>query len=647
MQDLLTQPDILFNLASLILDLLLLFFLLSKPADYTQLKNFRILACTITASAFMGICRYLIINLNLGPSFHYLIVSVCSLALLLEEAIPFLDAVYLSTYVNPQVKIKKRVTIVHHIVFTIFILLMFANVRFEFIIGFDDNQATWFKGPLYIICELLPVYYAIFITISVIRDLRYMKRYVYITMSYAVFLPFLFLILHILGFFPSALVPVGISIGMYIWYFAVENADHRSLYESRKALEEAKKLASDANKAKNIFLANMSHEIRTPMNAVLGLDEMILHTDNIDEIKKYATTIKASGKLLLDIVSNILDFSKLESGKMELMEEEYHFGKIIEHACSKGEIVAKEHGVEFTSDIDQNIPDLLFGAREHFIRIIETLIDVGFTNTKKGSVSLSVQQKKTGPTYEEDIIHIWIQVKDTGMGLPERALSEAFDSFEKLEEDSLNEVEGTGLKLAVVKHLVDLMSGKISIDSVVGVGSTFSLVIPQKQVGKTTIGEQKEITKTNTKPQVAHSSYCAPDAKVLVVDDNNINLIVATGLLKPTRAQVTTCESGAACLEMIKKTRFDIIFLDQEMPDMNGIETLQKAKTLPGNQNRYTPYIALTANREPGLRQHYINEGFTDYISKPIDSSLLYEIFFRNISHDLVQTVSEGGDENA
>ena len=233
------------------------------------------------------------------------------------------------------------------------------------------------------------------------------------------------------------------------------------------------------------------------------------------------------------------------------------------------------------------------------------------------------------------------------MGLPERALSEAFDSFEKLEEDSLNEVEGTGLKLAVVKHLVDLMSGKISIDSVVGVGSTFSLVIPQKQVGKTTIGEQKEITKTNTKPQVAHSSYCAPDAKVLVVDDNNINLIVATGLLKPTRAQVTTCESGAACLEMIKKTRFDIIFLDQEMPDMNGIETLQKAKTLPGNQNRYTPYIALTANREPGLRQHYINEGFTDYISKPIDSSLLYEIFFRNISHDLVQTVSEGGDENA
>ena len=272
---------------------------------------------------------------------------------------------------------------------------------------------------------------------------------------------------------------------------------------------------------------------------------------------------------------------------------------------------------------------------------------MGFKNTRKGSVSLDVQLKTFSSESDDDKIHLWIQVRDTGMGLPERALSEAFDSFEKLEEDSLNEVEGTGLKLAVVKHLADLMGARISIDSLEGVGSTFSMIMPQKRVGKTTIGEQKEIARSSSKPKVEHSGYCAPDAKVLVVDDNNINLIVATGLLKQTRSQITTCESGAACLEMIKKTKFDIIFLDQEMPDMNGTETLQKAKNLPGNLNRYTPYIALTANLEPGIKTRYLNDGFTDYIAKPIDSSLLYEVFFKNISHDLVQEIPEEGENNA
>ncbi|MBO4320529.1 MAG: response regulator [Treponema sp.] len=647
MYGLFTQPDVLFNLAALILDLLLLFFLLSKPADYTQLKNFRLLACMITASAFVGIFRSLVVNMNLGYKAHFLRVAVCSLSLILEESIPFLDAVYLDTYVDPKGKKKKRIRIIHHVLFYLFVALMVVNVRFEWVIGFDEAASTWAKGFLYPICEILPIYYAVFIAISVLRDLRYMKRYVYITMSYAVFLPFLFLILQILGIVPTAVVSVGITIGMYIWYFAVENADHRSLIEARKALEEARKIASDANKAKNIFLANMSHEIRTPMNAILGLDEMILHTGNIDEIKKYATTIKSSGKLLLEIVNNILDFSKLESGKMDLMEEDYHFGKLIEHACSKGGVLSKENGVEFKSEIDQNIPDLLYGAKEHFLRILETLIDVGFKNTKKGSVTLSVQLKETELNDDNEKINLWVQVKDTGMGLPERALSEAFDSFEKLEEDSLNEVEGTGLKLAVVKHLVDLMGATISIDSVIGVGSTFSLFVSQKRKGKTTIGEQKEISKYSASPEVEHSKNCAPDAKVLIVDDNNINLIVASGLLKQTQAQITTCESGTACLEMIKKTRFDIIFLDQLMPDMSGTETLQKAKTLPGNLNRYTPYIVLTANSEPGLKARYMNEGFTDYVSKPIDSSLLYKVFFRNISQDLVHTLPEEGVENA
>lgn len=647
MDDMFTQPEVLFNLAAFILDLLLLFFLFSKPAEFKQLKNFRLLGFTITIIAFMNICRFLVVYLPFSAKVHYIRIAVCSIALTLEEAIPFLYAIYLDSYVSTQAKVKKRFNIMHRILFGIFIGLMIFNVGFEYVVGFDETFHTWTKGFLHPVCQLLPVYYAVFITISVLRDLRYMKRYVYITMSYAVFLPFLFLILQTLGFLPVAVVTVGITIGMYIWYFAVENADHRSLYESRKALEEAKRLASDASKAKSIFLANMSHEIRTPMNAVLGLDEMILHTDNLDEIKKYATTIKASGKLLLEIVSNILDFSKLESGKMELSEEEYHFGKLLDQACYKGEVLSKESGVEFKSDIDQSIPDLLFGARAHFLRILETLIDVGFKNTRSGSVSLSVQLKQTDFDTDDGNIHLWIQVRDTGMGLPDRALSEAFDSFEKLEEDSLNEVEGTGLKLAVVKHLVDLMNAAISIDSVIGQGSTITLLVTQKRMGKTSIGEQKEMAKATAKPQVEDVSYCAPEAKVLIVDDNSINLIVASGLLKPTQAQITTCESGTACLEMIKKTRYDIIFLDQLMPDMDGIETLKKAQTLPGNLNRYTPFIALTANSGPGLKERFINDGFTDYIPKPIDAALLLEVFFKNISHDLVQYKSDEGGNNA
>ena len=668
MNDIYTQPEVLFNLAAFCLDLLLLFFLLSKPTEFKQIKNFRLLACTIAASAFVGLCSGLVSNMHLPRQFHYLRVGLSSLLMVLEESIPFLLASYMDPYVNINGKTKKWYSIIHYLLFLVFVVIMAVNVRFEFVIGYDETFLALKRGPLYPICVVLPIYYLVFILYSVLRDMKYMKRYVYITMSYAVFLPFLFLILQILGLIPGAVVSVGISIGLYIWYFAVENEDHRTLKDARKALEDARKVASDASKAKSIFLANMSHEIRTPMNAVLGLDEMILHTDNMTEIKKYATTIKASGKMLLEIVSNILDFSKLESGKMELMEEEYHLGKLLEQACSKGQIESNETGIEFKSNIDQNIPDLLYGARGHFLRIIETLIDVGFKNTKKGSVTLDVQLKNSDaentPENEfqmmgsdgqddqvqhdgEKVVRLWIQVRDTGMGLPERALSEAFDSFEKLEEDSLNEVEGTGLKLAVVKQLVDLMGAAISIDSVVEVGSTFTLILKQKQLGTTTIGEAREMSQAASKTTAEHSSYCAPEAKVLVVDDNNINLVVVSGLLKPTQAQVTTCESGTACLEMIKKTRYDIIFLDHLMPDMDGIETLRKAKTLPGNLNRYTPFIALTANSGPGLKQKFMNDGFTDYIPKPIDSSLLYEVFFKNISQDMVHKIPEEGGQDA
>lgn len=400
------------------------------------------------------------------------------------------------------------------------------------------------------------------------------------------------------------------------------------LNKINKELENAVEMSNEANKAKSQFLANMSHEIRTPINAILGINEIALRECNDDNLISYMEDIRNAGHNLLFIINDILDFSKIEAGKMDIIDEEYEVKKLIKDVIDMVEIKTKEKGLEFILDISSKLPSKLHGDVNRIRQVMVNVLNNAVKYTEKGSVKLSLYCNSEINGFCDFVI----QVTDTGIGIKDEDKVTLFESFARLEEKRNSNVEGTGLGLAITSRLIERMAGSIKVDSVYGEGSTFTLTIPQKIIDAMPIGVYE-----NVRPKGVHkgryvSSLDAEGVKILVVDDNRVNLAVAQGLLKPTKAIVTTCMSGRACLDELVKNKYDIVLLDHMMPEMDGIETLHKAMEMENNISKEAAYIALTANAISGMRDMYLSEGFADYISKPIDVETLEKTLAKYIN---------------
>lgn len=388
----------------------------------------------------------------------------------------------------------------------------------------------------------------------------------------------------------------------------------------------AKENAEKADKAKSEFLANMSHEIRTPINAVMGMNEMILRESSEENILEYAHNIKSASQNLLSLINDILDFSKIESGKMEIVNTRYYFSSLLNDVVNMISIKASQKELKLDIDVDPDIPNDMYGDEVRIRQVIINILNNAVKYTHQGSVSFTVSCEKTGVK----TVMLKIIVKDTGIGIKKEDLGKLFKNFERLDLKANRNIEGTGLGLAITYRLVERMDGTISVDSVYGEGTTFTVKIPQKYVGNDNIGDFKEKYKNYIQSQTAyHESFKAKDAKILVVDDNEMNLVVVEKLLKSTEIQITLCRSGQECLDKIEKEHFDIVLLDHMMPEMDGIETLHKANSMPYHKCKDTPFIALTANAIVGVKEMYLEMGFTDYLSKPIDVKIL-ENMLRN-----------------
>jgi len=407
--------------------------------------------------------------------------------------------------------------------------------------------------------------------------------------------------------------------------------------EREKQLTNDLAIAKEANKAKDTFLSSMSHEIRTPINAVLGLDEMIIRESKDEEIINYALDIQNAGKNLLSIVNEILDFSKIEAGRMEIIPVEYDISSSINDLLNMISKRAEDKGLELKLKVDESIPQMLEGDE---IRIKQCVINI-LTNavkyTEKGSVTLEISWTKLS----EEKIALTVHVIDTGIGIKEEDLPKLFSAFQRIEEKRNRTIEGTGLGMNIVQQLLYLMGSKLEVKSVYGEGSDFYFTIEQKVVSWDSLGNIEERFKQSRKHFNNRKEYLhAPSAKILVVDDTRLNLTVAKGLLKQTQIQVDTAESGAETLELIKNTKYDIIFLDHRMPDMDGIETLQAMDKQKENASLDTPCIALTANAIAGAREMYLSAGFADYLTKPIDSEKLEKMLIKYLPRDKVELMT-------
>ena len=390
--------------------------------------------------------------------------------------------------------------------------------------------------------------------------------------------------------------------------------------EESKELKEAKEEAERANQAKSAFLANMSHEIRTPINAVLGMNEMIRREADDEQIRKYSWNIKSASETLLSLINDILDFSKIESGKMEIVEVSYQLSSLLNDVVNMIRYKAEQKGLAFYIKVDESIPDSLIGDEVRIRQVIVNILNNAVKYTPEGSVTFDVQGEKT----EDGNLLLRVASIDTGLGIKEEDKSKLFSKFQRLDVEKNRNVEGTGLGLSITLRLVEMMHGKIDVESTYGEGSTFTITLPQKINDPMPIGDFEKRVEAFVKGEQAYrESFIAPEAEVLVVDDNSMNLFVFESLLKSTKINITTAKSGMECLEKIAAKRYDIVFLDHMMPEMDGLETLARAKAMPESQCHGVPFIALTANAIAGAREMFLEKGFTDYLSKPINSKLL------------------------
>ncbi len=413
------------------------------------------------------------------------------------------------------------------------------------------------------------------------------------------------------------------------------NESNLTKFSQRAAEAEAEAIA--ANNAKSQFLSQMSHEIRTPINAILGMNELILREYEDDNLLKYAHNIKSASTTLLALVNDVLDFSKIEAGKMELYKVEYDLAGLISELVSMVDERARNKGLELKVTVNEEMPHLLYGDNVRLKQIILNILTNAVKYTETGQVHLDVDYFVSGHLEENGEIDLKISVSDTGIGIREEDMERLFSPFERIEEGRNRKVEGTGLGMSIVQKLLGLMNSELNVRSEYGKGSTFSFIVKQETrswnpIGDFNVAYEKLVKAENDYRQL----FEAPNAEILIVDDNEINLVVAKNLLKDTKVKITTAASGNEALKICSTKEFDLILIDHRMPGMDGMEMLWRLRSNDKSPNQNKPTIALTANVFSGAREVYKNSGFQDYLAKPIIGDALEKILMEYLPNDKV-----------
>ncbi len=536
-------------------------------------------------------------------------------------------AVAMRTILNYYPSAGKASVMINRILLYLLVAFITVNMFTGWMFEFTDGE--YIHGSLYMIAyalSLAVVFHMLYVVLVNRTDRPgVMSRIIILFL----FLPTVFTVIQmIVG--DILLIAFGEAFSALIMLFALETPDYRKLMKTMNELEIAREEANVANRAKSDFLASMSHEIRTPINGILGMNTMILKDSDDWQITQYAENIRAAGNSLLSIINDILDLSKIESGRMELVPDDYELFSVMNDCYQINRIRANDKDLELIFENDPDMPAVYFGDVVRIRQIMNNLLSNGIKYTSEGSVRLHVgytPEDNAENDEDEKYGTLVISVTDTGIGIKKEDLDNLFERFTRLEENKNKHIEGTGLGLHITKQLASMMNGRIKVQSEYGKGSVFTVWIPQRVKNSEPMGEFAQRLKNQVNVVRSEADTIkAPGKKVLIVDDVKMNIFVLEGLLRDTQMEIDSASSGEEAVRMAALTKYDIIFMDQQMPEMDGTEAFNRIRNDENSLSHDTPVVVLTADALVGARTSYIAEGFAEYISKPVEQKELLTV---------------------